>query len=783
MTFLVADQPRLGESRDTRLIWIVSPTEAHNFKKLEENLLREFEKLIPQYPNATYTLLAHSLEGFSRDFRSELSKLRVELKVPIWFFDSPFKCEMSPEATKSSISSLRDSELDWRRIAQPFSILVNGEEKGKGTDLLTHLLDDLRNASRPSLRIIIGPAGMGKTILFKSLFARLYNEFIESKKKQKIFPRPIPLIPEYLRGQRSALLRTANLVDSFLSAEFAAHIPSATFEWMLAHGYATWLFDGLDELYAGDKEFFDYLLDLLTRKEGKTQIVICARDSLLRSCGSLADFLDQYHSESGDIIHVYRLDNWDYSAKRRFAWIRLENRSPISDKEDSPKVSEFLSYINRPSCKELSNIPFYCNLLIDEFVEGKLENFSDDIMLIEHVVSEMIKREERKGLFSYNQFEANGLDEWLETVARLFYDSGFSGVQKSEIEEYAELILRPELSHEEHNSIIVSLIQFPLFSPGRDPGSLIFKHELIAEYLAGRGLSNGLSKKPIPIWAVRSLESRINFANSLIARYIARRFAKQEKGLDYLIEILRGENLPGKSFSNFLELLLLANPTQDVIRKSNIDLSGRDLSYMEFIKRDLSGLSFRKCDLSDTLFRECNLQNTEFQGAHFVGTRFEKMAKGAFKGAQFGKTLDQFQFIFSGKQRIDDFREMIKWIQLETGQEEKISEPCPAALQLRFLFRKFVNPDGTGRRTELTEIALCRGKQYPGAPQPGACIEACQRFDYLQPADFRGRIKRTPGDRYNAIVQFVMEQRLTAEMRQLLNSLCSKVDCEHVPKL
>jgi len=779
--FLVADQLRLGESHDTRLIWIVSSVPSNKFKELEENLLREFETVIPQYPNAIYSLLTSSLAGFSRDFRSELSKLRVEFKTPVLFFDSPFKCEITSETTKSAIDSLRNDDLDWRRIEQPFSILVGDEVKERGHDLLKHLLDDMQSASRPCLRIIIGPAGMGKTILFRSLFARLYKIFQENKNKRRAFPRPIPFIPEYFRGYGPSSLRTDDLVNSFLSTEIAARILPATFEWMLSNGFAMWLFDGLDELYAGDKEFFDYLLDLLTREGEKTQIVICARDSLLRSCGSLADFLEQYHLGASGEIRVYRLDNWEHSSKRKFAWVSLENRAPKDEKEDSSKVSKFLSYISRPYCKELSSIPFYCNLLVEEFKEGNLENFSNDIMLIGHVISEMIKREQKKGLLSIDSFEVNGLNEWLETIALQFYDSGFSGVQKSEIESFAELTIRNELSDEERQSIIISLTQFPLFSSGRDAGLLVFKHELIAEYLAGRCLSNNLMKKPIPIWVVRSLESRINFTNSLVARYIANHLTK-EKGIPYLVGILKEENLPGKSFANFLEILLLADPAMDVITKYGINLERRDLSYVEFVNRNLNGLSLTKCNLSDTLFRNCTLQDSRFGGAHFVGTRFENMGKGALQGAQFGKTLDQFQVVFVGKRRVDDLHQMIKWIHEETGIKSEIHEPCPAALQLRILFRKFINFDGTPRRAELSEIALCRGKQYRGAPEPQDCIKACQRFGYLQATDKRGRIKRNTGEPYSAIIQFVKDQQLSPEMRQLLNSLCNKVDCGHVPK-
>src|SRR2546425_11770897 len=43
---------------------------------------------------------------------------------------------------------------------------------------------------------------------------------------------------------------------------------------MLVNGFTTWLLDGLDELYAGDPSFFEYLADLVTRKDSKAQIAI-----------------------------------------------------------------------------------------------------------------------------------------------------------------------------------------------------------------------------------------------------------------------------------------------------------------------------------------------------------------------------------------------------------------------------------------------------------------------------------------------------------------------------
>ena len=776
--FVVADELRPGGYHDTRLVWVAPPpTVIRDFAQLEQRLLQEFEALIPQYPNARYFLVVYTREGFSRDFRSELTRLRVGWRVPIQFFDTPFKSEEAPHATKSAIDSLRDPAIHRQRVPQPYSLLVDGEPKETGEDLLPHLLDGLHRPQSPCLRIVVGPAGVGKSILFKALFSRLYAEFIDRKGRLQIFPRPIPLIPDYMLRRKATTLRTDELIDNFCGVEMAARIPRSTFEWMLVNGYAVWLFDGLDELYAGDKDFFDpYVLDLLTRKESKTQILICARDSLLTSCETLVEFLDQFRPATEDIIRLYRLDNWEYPSKRAFAWVRLEGRLPIKEQADPPQVLQFLTYLSRSeSIKLLSGVPFYCGLLIDEFKQVKLTEFADDIALIEHAVSGMIKREEDKGLLSPEKFQPNGLNEWLETVAWEYYDTGFTGLRKADIEEYAELVLRPELSPKECSDAITSLVQFPLFAPGPKTGVLTFEHELIGEYLTGRLLLNRITARAS--WVARSLGAKIDFAHSLIARYMAKHLPGQQGGIQTLVNTLRDEALSERSFANFLQLLLLAKLERDAIKHYSVALEGRDLSHVEFIQRDLQDLSLRNCNLSNTIFRGCDLRNAKFEGAHLMGTRFEQLSEEALRGARFGN-LEHFEFIYVGKQRIEYLKKMIEWVQRTSGLTEKIQEPCPAALQLRTLFLRFVYPDGRGRRDESSEDALIRIKRYPEAPGPKDCINACLRFGYLQGSDY---IKRTRGDYYNHIVYFVRNWKLTTEMRQLLNSLCPTSGCEHVP--
>lgn len=794
--FVIADKLGIGGDRDTRLLWTLPPpVSISDFSKLEQRLLREFKAISPKYPNARYYIIVHTREGFSRDFRSELSKLHIRMRTTIEFFDAPFRTDPREEDKEvrevarhfvSAITPLRNLDTLRKRVPQPYSILVDGEPREKGDDLLLHLLNELRGYEITSpktacLRIVIGAAGVGKSVLCQALFALLYKHFLDEKERRQIFPRPIPLLPSYLRD--AITLRIQALIDCFIRTELAAQIPLETFKWMLVNGFSMWLFDGLDELYAGDPDFFEALLDLLTQPGSQAQVIICARDSLLRTSETFANFLDEFPPGAKDAaVCVYQLNDWEYASKRTFAWLNLEGRRPKKREIDPPRVSQFLKVISESeSLKLLSSLPYYCVLLLEEFKEGTLTEFSDNFALIEQTVSRIIQREEEeKKLLAPEQFEREGLTDWLETVALEFYEGDFKGLTETDVEEYAGLVLSEGLLPDELRKALTALKQFPLFAPGVKLGVITFKHELVAEYLAGRYLLKRIVENPD--WVAKSLGARIDFSDSLIARYMASRLAGLNGGIQAVVNALKAGRLMGRNFANLLQLFLLSTPARDVIKANVIELDGKNLRYVQFRDKDLKEVSFRNCDLSNASFKACDLQKALFEGAILSGTKFEQLSEEALREARFGN-LERFESIYVEKKRIEEHNKMIEWVQRTTGLIEKIHEPCPASLQLKTLFLKFVYADGSGRRDELLESALSRGKRYPGAPSPDDCIRACLRFGYLQGPDQRKRIKRTPGDLYTQIVYFVKDWRLSTEMRQLLNSLCKKSGCEHVPRL
>jgi hypothetical protein len=166
--------------------------------------------------------------------------------VPIQFFDTPFKGEESPEAREaaSAVAALRSRGQERVRVPQPYSVR---NDTANGDDLLPAILERLESSfisGQKSVHVIVGPAGMGKTVLFESLFARLYSNFLEDKRALRVSPRPrpLPLVPEYLRLSVAPTLKA--LVDAFLATDFAAPITRSVFEWMMVNGFGIWLLDG-----------------------------------------------------------------------------------------------------------------------------------------------------------------------------------------------------------------------------------------------------------------------------------------------------------------------------------------------------------------------------------------------------------------------------------------------------------------------------------------------------------------------------------------------------------
>jgi hypothetical protein len=247
---IVADKTIFSQERDTRIIWTVP--EGQEPSLYESTLSAKISRIRKNYPNAKGYILSRSRSGFSREFQQMLSEESIKWQVPVLFFDAPFNVEQAPRAA-SAISDLRALDFLKKRVAQPFKTEDDSEN---GEDLFELLIKEIAKPQSPIVRIVVGRAGIGKSYLFRALFAKLYDDFIKAKQARTSGSvRPIPFVPEHLKGILA--IRTELLVESFLRTDVAMPVGRETFEWFLVNGFTMWLLDGLDELYAGDPHFLN----------------------------------------------------------------------------------------------------------------------------------------------------------------------------------------------------------------------------------------------------------------------------------------------------------------------------------------------------------------------------------------------------------------------------------------------------------------------------------------------------------------------------------------------
>jgi len=763
---LVADKLVFGQDRITWIVWAVPG--GGDVTSHESALRPSISGLRENYPEAKGYVVTHNPRGFSKDFQKSLSEARVEFpRAPIQFFDAAFKVEVAPQA-RSAIEEIRSLDVLKKRVPQPFSTALSSQGASQGPDLFDTLLGELKRGEGPAIRIVIGRAGIGKSVLFRSLFACLYDEFLQAKNKLAAGCRPIPLLPEHLRDSFAA--RTELLVESFLRTDVASPVARETFEWLLANGFTTWLLDGLDELYGGDPYFFEYLADLVTRRNSRAQITIWCRDSLLTTSDAFAELEDLCRGTA--ILKVYQLSEWERPSKRQFAWLGLEGRGPRLEEPDTGQVETFLRRLDQStSLRAISGLPFYCEVLLRQFHEGQLQDFEDDISMLDHVIDQMLQREVAKGLLDLRYFESRGLDDWLEEIAVSYVDGRYADLNKEVALEYGRLVLRDGVDEKTKDHLLITLLQFPLFRGGSESGRIAFAHDLVADAIAARRYARLLIRLPMEV--ARQL-ARTDLGAASVLRFMARKLDDKQEAA--IAEELKRGRLHGREYVALLSLILMARPQRDLVKRLRCDFEARDLAGVRFAKRDLSGISFRRADVSNAVFQDCDLRDAQFEGAFFQMTGFE--GENQLEGARFGD-LARVQSLVVGKKHLEESEQIRQWAANATGRAEPVADKCPSALQLVHLFGKFVTPLGEPKRDDLKLDAIKAGKRYSGAAPIEECVEESLKLGYLTGPDYRGRYRRAEGDKYAEVVKLVRDGSISQGLGQLLAKTCRIKGCTH----
>ncbi len=500
----------------------------------EDALLREMIAEMQGARDAVGFYVVPSRQGLSADFINAATETlqrqgrdrRGGIRSASEYFDADFKMDSrhGRAAKASALGRLVDRVKARRRVAQPYmrrSGLGPTERTMADGDLVEHLDLLFRDpVARPTLRIIDGPAGSGKSVAFETLVVALYDEFIEGKKRQVQRPRPIVFLPDHIRGENLSGY-VDNVIDAAMDAESARPVEADQLRFLLSHGHAMWLFDGLDEFFGNDNNFFDYLGSELANPDSRAQVLICSRDSLLTSSSALRDFVSG-QLEKGTAIELYELAPWGPDAWLKLGWMELE--SGIDGREQSPKVSAFVDALSAsPELSQLASLPFYCVVLLDEFRKSSTLP-SDPLAVLDIVIDRMLSREGEKLVFEWREFvdldvlddirnNQDGLadtavfddsrtraviEQTLDKAGRDSIREILGAVAHRRVRQTGELdidiadlrdALAPSyvdatLASDENERVLTSIVQFAFFGAGKKAGAVDFSHPILAEHLA-----------------------------------------------------------------------------------------------------------------------------------------------------------------------------------------------------------------------------------------------------------------------------------------------------------
>ena len=762
---LVGARRGLGEVDELIHVWVASTRGgAAELHRREADYLAKFQEAARAQPYAQRFMIVDSTAGLGVDFRQRANRFDVRIRTRIQFFDTSFMWEESPQAP-SAAKELRDRgvKAGQSRIPQRYETLTIGGGKTKlpgGADLLEdlHTAQTRPSSDWPQVSVIVGPAGIGKSHLFEALFARLHSDFLHDKLEQR-FPavRPLPLLPQYLRAAGTP--RVEALLGAYLQSDFARPLTEDVFAWLMTHGLAAWLLDGLDEVIATDPDFFDYLLKLMTMPGGTPpKMVICVRDSLFATNEGLREFCEDFPDDVG----IFQLQPWNQPSKRAYARLYL----------GSGKGPAFILALSaNPTANDLATNPYYCRLLADEFSAGSpIENMSA-VQLLDQALSSIISRDYEKSFLEEAIISEQDVLEFFEAIAVEDLKRGLLGVSVEVPREMAELVLPADIEGDRLASMVGQMSRLGLFAP-TETGNIQFAQEILEQHLIGRAAAKVVkdTDRLLQVLAIRPLHADWQSMRTLAV-------AVQDQGAHAAL----ARSLPEASgrptaFRNLVQLLALSAPSQDAGIQGSV-LNHMDLAAVRFTSLDLAGYSFIGSDLTDVEFVDCDLKGADFTDAVIKNTWFKPTADG-LAGAQFGN-LERFHSLLTENGNpIWASDEAAKWVSVRTGSQPLRTDPCRASLQLRHLMLKFVRPDGSARRSRLDIRGAKAGKKYA---DPEAALIGAVRYGYLLADPGRDRVLRPEGDRYNEMVKFASRLEASPTMLELISDLCDQPACTHLP--
>jgi len=428
----------------------------------------------------------------------------------------------------------------------------------------------------------------------------------------------------------------------------------------------------------------------------------------------------------------------------------------------------------RPEANELASTPYYCKVLIDLYRDDGLTGMMTEDQLLAHALERIIEREFAKDLFDRALVSEAQIQEFIEALALEDFSYGFQGIPVEDVRELAEAVLPAETEGWDFDRSVGQFTQIALVS-STPLGKVQFSQEVMEQYVLGLGLIGSFEQRPDAFR--RHLAYRQIPSDWLTLRIMADHVSRKGQFSQLGSLLFDAINQPA-SFKNLLQIATLVDQRPDSIFPKNLTIERQDLSGIAFKRCDFRGLSLRGCDLSDTSFDDCDLRETAFDDAIFRNTDLSGVEPSRLKGIRLGDLVRLYSVKVAPNRTLSNPAEVRTWLEGVTGEVPEIVEPCDAAQQLRYLFSKFVRPNGQARRSWLDRRGTLAGRKIH---DPQAILTSTIRFRYLIQDSARDRIVRPEGDLYAEMVNYVKDLTLTRGLRALLSEACERPGCVHVP--
>jgi hypothetical protein len=422
---------------------------------------------------------------------------------------------------------------------------------------------------------------------------------------------------------------------------------------------------------------------------------------------------------------------------------------------------------------KLCGTPYYADLLAERIAGDQVVEIPDDyseMNLVDDATNEIIDREYKKGLLHEATVPRYDLLDLIGYVALAELENGNRGVSIDELGELAELVLPSDLSEPDRQLASASICQLPVFRGATDQRRVRFAQDVIFEHQIGLRAADYFGTNPLRF--LQLLDCRPFPPDSLALRVLRRRIEALGASEELLTRLSSSAG-DANAFRNILQVLLRLRDRERLLKHA--PLERQDLSGLIFSEVGLKGVSLRGANLESTRFVGCDMTTCDLSEATLHGTRFD-MCRPSLAEALFGDLTGFVSVEIDSGPAIEDVADFVRLLHLDGRANRTFVGPCPTALQLRFLFLKFVRPDGHYRRDSLDEKGLLSGRRFV---DPGSVVNGAVRAGFLEPVA-RHRYERTRSQLYADMVGFAQNLRVTPAIRALLEETCRVDGCSHI---